>query len=101
MTTPAGVIFDMDGTLLDSMFYWNQVPADCLRQIYGKEPKPDLMDRLKVMTLHQGCDWVRREYGLFRRRRRNPRRHQRSDEAVLHSARARQRRCAELAGTAA
>ena len=64
MTTPAGVIFDMDGTLLDSMFYWNQVPADCLRQIYGKEPKPDLMDRLKVMTLHQGCDWVRREYGL-------------------------------------
>ena len=64
MTTPAGVIFDMDGTLLDSMFYWNQVPADCLRQIYGREPKPDLMDRLKVMTLRQGCDWVRREYGL-------------------------------------
>ena len=64
MTTPAGVIFDMDGTLLDSMFYWNQVPADCLRQIYGKEPKPDLMDHLKVMTLHQGCDWVRQEYGL-------------------------------------
>ena len=64
MTTPAGVIFDMDGTLLDSMFYWNQVPADCLRQIYGKEPKPDLMDRLKVMTLHPGCDWVRRDYGL-------------------------------------
>lgn len=46
------------------MFYWNQVPADCLRQIYGKEPKPDLMDHLKVMTLHQGCDWVRQEYGL-------------------------------------
>ena len=36
MTTPAGVIFDMDGTLLDSMFYWNQVPADCLRQIYAR-----------------------------------------------------------------
>ena len=54
MTTPAGVIFDMDGTLLDSMFYWNQVPADCLRQIYGREPKPDLMDRLKVMTQSQG-----------------------------------------------
>ena len=64
MQQPAGAIFDMDGTLLDSMFYWNQAPVDCLREIYHKEPAPDLMEHLKPLTIVQGGEWVRKAYGL-------------------------------------
>lgn len=64
MIRPQGVIFDMDGTLLDSMFYWNQAPADCLREIYGKEPTEDLMEQLKPLTIEEGGDWIRKTYGL-------------------------------------
>ena len=61
---PAGAIFDMDGTLLDSMFYWHQAPADCLREIYGREPREDLMEGLKPLTLEQGAAWMNESYGL-------------------------------------
>ena len=64
MIRPQGVIFDMDGTLLDSMFYWNQAPADCLREIYGKEPNEDLMEQLKPLTIEEGGDWIRKTYDL-------------------------------------
>ena len=61
---PAGAIFDMDGTLLASMFYWHQAPADCLREIYGREPREDLMEGLKPLTLEQGAAWMNESYGL-------------------------------------
>ena len=47
-------IFDMDGTLLDSMHIWNHLGADMLRG-QGYEPRPDLEERLKVLTLRQGA----------------------------------------------
>ena len=64
MQQPAGAIFDMDGTLLDSMFYWNQAPEDCLRQIYHKEPTADLMEHLKPLTIEEGGAWMKKAYGL-------------------------------------
>ena len=64
MQKPIGAIFDMDGTLLDSMFYWQQAPCDCLREIYGKEPSPDLMEEIKAMTISDGGDWIQRKYHL-------------------------------------
>ena len=64
MQKPAGAIFDMDGTLLDSMFYWQQAPCDCLREVYGQEPSPDLMDEIKAMTIAQGGAWIQQKYRL-------------------------------------
>ena len=56
-------IFDMDGTLLDSMHIWNHLGADLLKQL-GHTPRPDLEDRLKVLTLRQGAAYCKEAYGL-------------------------------------
>ena len=36
-----GAIFDLDGTLLDSMFIWDTIGEEYLRSL-GKEPHEDL-----------------------------------------------------------
>ena len=38
-----GAIFDLDGTLLDSMFIWETIGEDYLRTL-GKEPHEDLKE---------------------------------------------------------
>ena len=45
-----GAIFDMDGTLLDSMHIWDHFGTRFLRDM-GVEPDPDTEDRVKVMTV--------------------------------------------------
>ena len=56
-------IFDMDGTLLDSMHMWTNLGADMLRE-QGIEPAPDLHEKLKVLTLRQGAAYCKEAYGL-------------------------------------
>ena len=56
-------IFDMDGTLLDSMPMWQGLGPDLLRRL-GSEPAPDLRDHLKAMTLRQGAAYCREAYHL-------------------------------------
>lgn len=56
-------IFDMDGTLLDSMPMWQGLGPDLLRRL-GAEPAPDLRDHLKAMTLRQGAAYCREAYHL-------------------------------------
>jgi len=56
-------IFDMDGTLLDSMTQWDLVPAEFLRA-HGKEPTPDFRDITKVMTVLDCARYCRDTYGL-------------------------------------
>lgn len=56
-------IFDMDGTLLDSMHIWNDLGPNMLRSM-GIEPAPDLADRIMVMTLREGAQLCRDEYRL-------------------------------------
>lgn len=56
-------IFDMDGTLLDSMPMWQGLGPDLLRR-FGAEPAPDLRERLKAMTLRQGAAYCREAYHL-------------------------------------
>ena len=41
-------IFDMDGTLVDSMWKWDQQNADVLRH-FGAEPRPDFNDVTRPM----------------------------------------------------
>lgn len=59
----AGAIFDVDGTLLDSMWIWDTIGVDYLRSI-GYEPREDLAAVFKDMSLYQAACYYQREYGV-------------------------------------
>jgi len=59
-----GVIFDMDGTLLDSMPVWNQVAASYLIK-KGYQPEANLWEQLKFLSLAQGVTFIKKQYGLL------------------------------------
>ena len=56
-------IFDMDGTLLDSMGAWDAAPAAFIRA-QGKEPRPDFHDATKVLTVPECARYCRDAYDL-------------------------------------
>lgn len=58
-----GAIFDVDGTLLDSMSIWDTVGEDYLRSI-GYRPREDLNEAFKDMSLDQAARYYRTEYGV-------------------------------------
>ncbi len=60
-----GAIFDVDGTLLDSMSIWDTIGSDYLRSI-GYEPRENLNEVFKNMSLLQAAEYYRREYGVTR-----------------------------------
>ena len=47
-------IFDMDGTLLDSMPIWRDLGTSVLRGL-GIEPEPETDEMLKTLSLLQGA----------------------------------------------
>ena len=58
-----GAVFDVDGTLLDSMGIWISLGSRYLRSL-GYDPPPDLDERLRVMSLPQGVRACRRICGM-------------------------------------
>ena len=58
-----GVVFDVDGTLLDSMPIWESVAADYLRT-RGIMPKPKINEELFALGGHEIPAYFRAEYGL-------------------------------------
>ena len=57
-------IFDMDGTLTDSMtVVWEGAPDALLRR-YGRTPRGDLRATLLNMGMQEGAQYLIREYGL-------------------------------------
>ena len=58
-----GAIFDVDGTLLDSMFIWDTIGEAYLRSI-GYEPREKLNEVFKNMSLFQAARYYRTEYGV-------------------------------------
>jgi len=58
-----GAIFDLDGTLLDSMFIWDKIGEDYLKSL-GIKPKENLNDTFKTMSLMQSAAYYRSEYGV-------------------------------------
>ena len=57
-------IFDMDGTLTDSMtVVWEGAPNALLRR-YGRTPKEDLRSALLTMGMQEGAQYLIREYSL-------------------------------------
>lgn len=51
-----GAIWDLDGTILDSMSAWDHVGENYLRS-QGIEPEPDLDEAIATMSLHQAADY--------------------------------------------
>ncbi|MCH5297175.1 MAG: HAD family phosphatase [Ruminococcus sp.] len=58
-----GAIFDLDGTLLDSMYIWDGIGEAYLRSI-GFEPKENLCETFRSMSLYQAACYCRSEYGV-------------------------------------
>ena len=57
-------IFDMDGTLTDSMTaVWENAPLALLRR-YGRTPRADLRSTLLSMGMADGAQYLIREYAL-------------------------------------
>lgn len=56
-------IFDLDGTLIDSMPIWNDLSFNFLTA-RGITPKPDLRDRVSTMFLRESSQYVVDEYNL-------------------------------------
>jgi beta-phosphoglucomutase-like phosphatase (HAD superfamily) len=56
-------IFDMDGTILDSMPMWEHLASDYVRSL-GAVPDDDLDIRIKTMTIYEAADYVKENYGL-------------------------------------
>ena len=48
-----GAIFDLDGTLTDSMYIWNEAPKALVRQ-FGGQPPEDLAEDIKEMGRRGG-----------------------------------------------
>ncbi|MGI6204087.1 MAG: HAD family hydrolase [Anaerovoracaceae bacterium] len=59
----SGYIFDMDGTLTDSMGAWRNLSYSYLRR-KGKVPKPDLIEKIKPMSMKQSAAYFQEEYGI-------------------------------------
>lgn len=60
-----GAIFDVDGTLLDSMSNWTTIGERYLHSI-GYEPKEGLNETIRSMSLYQAACYCKSEYGITR-----------------------------------
>jgi len=56
-------IFDMDGTLLDTMHIWQDLGSNMLRRM-GYDPEPDMQAKVMVMTLRESAEYCKTTYGL-------------------------------------
>ena len=57
-------IFDMDGTLIDSMIFWKNLASEYLSCKGVKEIPEDLPERIKPMTMSESSALFRQEFGL-------------------------------------
>ena len=58
-----GAIFDVDGTLLDSMPMWDNIGSIYLKH-KGIEPEPNLSRVLFSMTITEGAAYIKEKYHL-------------------------------------
>lgn len=56
-----GAIFDLDGTLLDSMPFWENLGAEYLK-LKGFNPPKNINEILKTMSLAQSAEYFKKEY---------------------------------------
>lgn len=63
MFTPSGAIFDLDGTLFDSMWIWKKLDAEFLAR-HGHIATPDYTDAIKAMGWAEGAQYTIDRYHL-------------------------------------
>ena len=57
-------IFDMDGTLIDSMIFWKNLASEYLCTKGVKQISIDILERIKPMTMSESAALFRQEFGL-------------------------------------
>lgn len=57
-------IFDMDGTLIDSMGFWKNLASEYLHSKGVQQIPEDLMERIKPMTMSESAALFQREFGV-------------------------------------
>jgi HAD superfamily hydrolase (TIGR01509 family) len=65
-TVVKGVIFDLDGTLIDSMLVWSQVDRIFLRECGVENPPSDISERVRKMTVQESAEYFISEFGINR-----------------------------------
>ncbi len=58
-----GVIFDVDGVLLDSMGMWMNLAEDFVREL-GADPEENLTSIVFSMSMEQGAEYISERYSL-------------------------------------
>jgi HAD superfamily hydrolase (TIGR01509 family) len=59
----SGAIFDLDGTLIDSMHIWNSAGAEYIKRV-GKTPEDGIWIKLQPMTTAQTAEYICKNYGV-------------------------------------
>ena len=59
-----GIIFDLDGTLIDSMQIWYEIDKRFLMENGVENPTRDISEKVKKMTVVQSSDFFIREFNL-------------------------------------
>lgn len=59
-----GVIFDMDGTLIDSMWVWRKIDEDFILKQGIKMLPEDLMGSISHLSFHETAEYFKREFHL-------------------------------------
>ena len=57
-------IFDMDGTLVDSMVYWENLATEFLESKGVQTISPDILEQIKAMTMTESASLFIQEYAL-------------------------------------
>ena len=63
MIKKKGAIFDMDGTLLDSMWVWRQIDVDFLGR-RGFEVPSDYLEMITPMGYYRAAEYTIERFGL-------------------------------------
>ena len=58
------LLFDADGTLIDSMIFWKNLASEYLRSKGVKKIPEDILERIKPMTMSESAALFRQEFGL-------------------------------------
>ena len=57
-------IFDMDGTLIDSMIFWKNLASEYLSSRGVKQIPENILERIKPMTMSESAALFQQEFGL-------------------------------------
>ena len=58
-----GIFFDMDGTLLDSMWLWKAIDIEYLN-MHGAEYEEGLQENIAGMSFHQTAQYFKEHFGI-------------------------------------